>query len=136
MNLDAYVVEELPLDVFTPAVGQGSVAVEIAARLDDQKKDLIRKAVNHTETEIALRCERSYLYKLEGGCSIPSFGIAEVSGDTLFMRAGIISLDGSELIRKQISGSIEHPEELGLELAEIVLASGGDKILEEIKRSR
>jgi len=136
MNLDSYIVEELPLDVFTPPVGQGSVAVEISSHLNDQKKETIRKAVNHPETEVALKCERAYLRRLEGGCSIPSFGIAGVSGNSLSMHAGIISLDGSELIRKQLSGSIEYPEELGLELAEIVLASGGDKILEEIKRSR
>ena len=136
MNLDSYIVEELPLDIFTPPVGQGSVAVEISSHLNDEKKNAIKKAVNHPETEIALKCERAYLRRLEGGCSIPSFGIATVSGNVLSMHAGIISLDGSELVRKQLSGSIDHPEELGLELAEIVLASGGDKILEAIRKTR
>lgn len=136
MNLDEYIVQELPLHIFTPAVGQGSVAIESAKNLNSIKRDKIRAALNHPETEIALRCERAYLKRLEGGCSIPSFGLAEVENNILKMSAGIISLNGKDQVREKISGSILHPEDTGLELAEQVLAAGGQEILTEIKKVR
>jgi len=136
MNLDDYIVQELPLHIFTPAVGQGSVAIESARNLNPVKRDKIRTALNHTETEIALLCERAYLKRLEGGCSIPSFGIAEINNNILKMSAGIISLNGKEIVREKISGSILHPEITGLELAEQVLAAGGEEILKEIRKVR
>jgi hydroxymethylbilane synthase len=136
MELDEYIVEELPLNIFTSPVGQGCVAVEAAKNLNPRERELIKAALNHTETEIALLCERAYLKKLEGGCSIPSFGIAKVENNILTMSAGIISLDGKDMVRKSISGSIQNPEALGLELAEQVLSDGGEEILREIKKVR
>lgn len=136
MKLNEYIVEELPLNIFTSPVGQGCVAVEAAKNLNPRERETIKAALNHTETEIALLCERAYLKKLEGGCSIPSFGIAKVENNILTMSAGIISLDGKDMVRKSISGSIQNPEALGLELAEQVLSDGGEEILREIKKVR
>lgn len=136
MELDEHIVQELPLHIFTPAVGQGSVAIEAAENLAPEKKEKIKAALNHEDTAIALRCERAFLKRLDGGCSIPSFGIADVSENIVKMTAGIISLDGKEQVREKITGNIQYPEKTGLELAELVLQAGGDKILEEIRKVR
>lgn len=125
---------KIPLDKFIPAVGQGSVAVEVAENLAAEKKEAIRKAVNHSQTEYRLLAERAYLRKLEGGCSIPVFGMAELTDDILCMNAGIVSLDGSELLRESAQMHRSEAEILGLTLAEKVLAVGGDRILENIKK--
>ena len=42
--------QELSLDIFTPAVGQGSLAVEIATSLNDEKKTRIREILNDPTT--------------------------------------------------------------------------------------
>lgn len=136
MELDEHIVQELPLHIFTPAVGQGSVAIEASENLVPEKKEKIKAALNHEDTALALRCERAFLKRLDGGCSIPSFGIANVSENILKMTAGIISLDGKEQVREKITGNIQYPEKTGLELAELVLQAGGDKILEEIRKVR
>ena len=44
----------------------------------------------------------------------------------------IYNLDGSKKIAKEYTGDKSNPEQAGIELAEMVLAAGGDKILEEI----
>jgi len=134
MGYDDYIVKELPLDIFTPAVGQGSIAVEAATSLAPEKKDIIRKLVNHKPTETCLIAERAFLNKLEGGCSIPVFGLATLEGNVLKLRGGVVSPDGSEMVRKEIEGNPEEAAKLGLQLAEEVLRSGGKEILSALKK--
>lgn len=122
-----------PLDSFTPAVGQGSVAIECCTSLDTDKKQAIRNAITHKETETRLICERAFLRKLEGGCSIPVFGLAHLNNDEVTMEGGIVSLDGQQVIRKTITGEASKAEDLGTKLAISVLDAGGDRLLKTIK---
>ncbi len=62
--------------------------------LDNGYEELIRKQVNHPETEYRLKAERSYLKTIEGGCSIPAFALAELNGNEMQINGGIISMDG------------------------------------------
>ncbi len=133
MEYDDKIAEHLLLNEFTPAVGQGSVAIESATNLDPKKVSLIKRALNHENTAYCLKAERAFLKKLEGGCSIPVFGLATLEGRIIEMQGGIVSLDGSKTIRKHNTGSIEDPEKVGTELAEKLLEAGADKILFEIK---
>lgn len=125
----------LALDEFIPAVGQGSIAVEASNLLDRELSELIRKSVHNTDTGYCLQAERSYLKMLDGGCSIPIFGLATIAGDYLQLDGGIVSLDGSEKISLSVSGKKESAETIGRELAAKVIAKGGDEILKEIKLS-
>ncbi len=135
MGYGNMIVEELSIDRFVPAVGQGSVAVECAMDLSPEKKKAIRNAVNHSTTEIRLKCERAFLRQLQGGCSIPVFGLSDIINDGIQLVGGIISLDGGELIRKQMNTPLQEAENLGKELAIQVLNAGGDKILKDIKNN-
>lgn len=133
MEYDHLILQHMPLDIFTPAVGQGSVAVEIHERLAPDKKEIIRKQVNHPPTEIRLRAERAYLKTIEGGCSIPAFALAELHKNELQITGGIISMDGQRLIRHHERGELAQAEELGKQLAERVLADGGAEIVAGFK---
>lgn len=135
MGFDEMIVDHLAVDQFVPAVGQGSIALEASSSLSDEKRDLIRATVNDIDTETCIRAERAFLKKLEGGCSIPVFGLAQLSSSSLNLRAGIISLDGTKKIQLEKEGNPELPEELGLQVAEELLQSGGLEILNEIKKS-
>jgi len=133
MGYEEMIAEHLKLDEFTPAVGQGSVAIEVYASLDAPKRDAIREALNHIPTEQCLLAERSFLKTMDGGCSIPVFGLATLQGDRVNMTGGIISLDGQQVIRKEAGGLKENAGAIGQSLAHEVLNAGGDKILESIK---
>lgn len=135
MGYDHLIRHVLKLDEFTPAVGQGSIAVETSSLLDGELTALIRKSVHHADTGYCLQAERAYLKMLEGGCSIPIFGLATILGDSLQLNGGIVRLDGSEKISLSVSGKKERAEAIGKELAAKVLAAGGDEILKEIKLS-
>jgi hydroxymethylbilane synthase len=134
MEYDAKIAEHLQLDEFTPAVGQGSVAVENAVNLDPAKKEVLRKLINHYPTSLCLRTERAFLNRLHGGCSIPVFGLATLNQDEISISGGIISLDGKELIRRTKTGSATSPENLGYALADELIALGADRILNDIRR--
>jgi hydroxymethylbilane synthase len=137
MGYEEHIAEMISIDKFTPAVGQGSVALECAVSLDPAKKAKIRELCNHAETEQQLLAERAFLRRLQGGCSIPVFGLSSqllVNSNQLLeltMTGGIISLDGSEILKETVSGN--NPLEIGEALAEKILSLGGDRILKEIK---
>ena len=133
MEYDQLILQHMPLDIFTPAVGQGSVAIEIHERLAADKVEIIKKQVNHPDTEIRLRAERAYLKTIEGGCSIPAFALAALKGDQLEINGGIISMDGQKIIRHQERGDLKLAETLGQRLAERVLADGGAEIVAGFK---
>jgi hydroxymethylbilane synthase len=133
MGYEEMIAEHLHLDEFTPAVGQGSVAIEVSESMNQNKKAAVREALNHTDTETCLLAERAFLKTMDGGCSIPVFGLARLNGEHVELQGGIISLDGRQTIRKTRSGLRDAVETLGDTLAKEVLNSGGDKILESIK---
>lgn len=136
MEMDKSIKHLFDLGEFTPPVGQGTVAIQIAHdTLSEEKKEIIRAACNDDDTEKAVLAERSFLRKLEGGCSIPVFGHAVYSKGMISMDAGIISLDGEALIEVDGVCEAQDAEKLGTALAEELLEKGGDKILKGIKEN-
>jgi hydroxymethylbilane synthase len=134
------IVQMLDLQQFTPAVGQGSIAVEISNKMPETIKELLKNTLNDAETSVCLLAERAFLATLQGGCSIPVFALAtlqnsQTDNPQLHIIGGIISLDGSELIRKEILGYTQNSEILGVSLANHLLEASGERILREIRNT-
>lgn len=134
MGMQHLIRATLSLDQFTPAVGQGSLAIEVSSNLDKDKKGIINGLLNHLPTWYCLRSERAFLKTLQGGCSIPAFANAVIKGKEINIQGGIISLDGQRLVRRSFSGSLKEAQDLGNKLAQEVLQAGGHEILSEIKK--
>ena len=113
--------------------GQGTIAIECHKKLSFAKKEIIGRWVNHPETEACIRAERSFLKAIQGGCSIPVFGYAHLEGNLISLKGGIISLDGTQVIKIKQNGIIEDAKELGEAVAKQVLSRGGAEILKSIK---
>jgi hydroxymethylbilane synthase len=128
----ALITETLSPEQFLPAVGQGALAIE--AREDDDAVAQVVGSLDHLPTRQATIGERALLRKLEGGCQIPIGAYGRIQNGTFHLDAIIGSLDGKKSVRASISGGPEESDRLGTELAERLLASGGDAILEEIRR--
>ena len=119
---------------FVPPVGQGAVAIEVHERLDQKTAIKIKHITNHPLTEKMLLTERAFLKRMDGGCSIPVFGHAQLEPDgQIKLVGGIASLDGKNLIKRTMHGN--DPEKLGCSLADQILQSGGKKVLEKIRLS-
>ena len=124
------VTEYLPPEVSLPAIGQGALGLE-GRRKDGFVQALVEK-LEHSPTRTAVMAERALLERLEGGCQVPIAAHATVKGDTLIMDGLIASVDGRQLIRDTIQGPASEAQGLGMQLAEKLLAQGGDVILHEI----
>jgi len=133
MNYDEHIVEHLPTNVFTPAAGQGSIAIQVAKSLDISTKNKISEVLNHTPTHYCLQAERAFLHQLQGGCSVPVFALATLNEKMITLCGGVISLDGTQIVQKEMKKSLEQAVVLGTDLAQEILKMGGGKILEAIK---
>ncbi|MCA0363744.1 MAG: hydroxymethylbilane synthase [Bacteroidetes bacterium] len=135
MHYNDMIVHEFDPEKFVPPVGQGTVAIEISKNLSTEKIEMLRKVCNEPTTEQCLLTERAFLKKLQGGCSIPVFGNAIMNDGKIEFTAGIVSLDGQELIKEKMIQKNESPEELGIKMAKEILSLGGEKILKAIKEN-
>lgn len=132
MHYDDLIVAQLPLDTFTPAVGQGSVAIECCESLETTKQEAITALLNHPDTERCLLAERTFLKTLQGGCSVPVFGLATLQNHQISLTGGVISLDGTEMLKQTIIGNT--PTHIGQTLAQQLLEMGAKRILDEIRK--
>lgn len=134
MEYDDMIVHELPLDTFTPATGQGCVAIESSVNLDPAVKEAVRNAVNNENTEICVRGERAFLKELQGGCSIPAFCLASWTEDKkITITGGLAQPGGKPQIRYTYTVDADKLEETGTKIAKETLANGGAELLEQLK---
>ncbi|OGR94016.1 MAG: hydroxymethylbilane synthase [Elusimicrobia bacterium RIFCSPLOWO2_01_FULL_64_13] len=120
----------IPYEDMLPAVGQGFLAVEM--RSGDAKVGEMLAALEHGPSRAAADCERAFLKTLQGGCQVPIGALAEVRGEELVLEGLVASLDGKKILRDRSLGPLRSSEEIGAALAEKLLRSGGDRILDAI----
>jgi hydroxymethylbilane synthase len=130
------IVKVFPADEFVPPVGQGCIAIESADGLAADKRAMIRACLNNPDSESCLLAERAYLRKLEGGCSIPAFGLAVLENDILTLTVGLASLDGTTILRKTGQAPRQDASVLGEQLGNYILENGGREMLAEIRRQQ
>lgn len=119
--------EYLSVEVCTPDVGQGTLAVEVREENEELLEMLAQ--IDHGPTSAALRAERSFLGTLGGGCTVPVAAYARVDGRRLRISAMAALPDGSRVIRKDGDWASDDPVEAGREMAEKLLSAGAREIL-------
>jgi hydroxymethylbilane synthase len=126
--------EILSTEVCLPAVGQGAIGVE--CRADDAESNEVLDKLNHAETRAAIVAERTLLAALEGGCQVPLGAWARIEREELVFEACVCSGDGQQYIRQRLAGSPQDPRALGQKMAQTLLDSGAQNILQEVSRQR
>jgi hydroxymethylbilane synthase len=154
----------VPLDpeVFTPAPGQGALAVE--ARADDTRTLGLLSALTDPASWVALRGERAFLARLGGSCTLPagalltqgggfggrkseaptvaSGGPGQPSGSPpmnrgwLEMQGFLAAPDGKGMVRERLAGPPDDPEGLGEGLADRLLRACDPEIRAFVEASR
>ena len=130
LGLEARITEYLPEAIMLPAIGQGALAIEI--REDDDATQRLIAPLDHRETHLAVKSERAFLARLEGGCQVPIAARARIVGEELELTGLVAEVDGSVLLRETIRGPVGEHETLGVKLANRLLKEGGRQILENI----
>jgi len=124
------ITEYLAPSISLPAIGQGALGIE--GRRDDLFIHSLLSGLDHAPTRTAVLAERALLHRLEGGCQVPIAAHATVVGRGVRLEGLVSSVDGKELLRDTIEGAVEDPESIGVQLADRLLARGGDRILQAI----
>ncbi len=118
------------LEDFIPAVGQGSLAIEI--RQEDKRVYEAIAFLDHRESRIRAECERAFLRELQGGCQVPIGAYAWLEGEKLKLKAFISDLEGKRFLEGVEEGDLHQAEQVGKKLARRLLEEGGKAILEEV----
>ncbi len=113
-----------------PAIGQGAIGIE--CRTDDARVNDLLQPLHHAPTAAQVLAERAMNHRLEGGCQVPIGGHATLDEDELHLRGLVGTVDGSEIIRAEISGPQSDAERLGSALGEELLQHGAAEILREL----
>jgi hydroxymethylbilane synthase len=113
-----------------PAVGQGALGIEL--RKDDAELLAGLSFLNDDRTTVAVRAERAFLHRLEGGCQVPIGAFAEVHDGQVKLTGLVASVDGTEVLKDSISGPTAEAQQLGTQLANKLLDMGGREILAEV----
>lgn len=123
--------EFLSPEEFTPAPGQGAVAVQV--RDGDDQTNRAVSGLDHAPTRIAITAERAFLRRIEGGCQVPAGALATITGESVSLIAVVCSPDGNRTVRARVQGPLERAADIGEQTADQLLRDGADSILEEIR---
>ncbi|QGM80628.1 hydroxymethylbilane synthase [Otariodibacter oris] len=130
LGLEERVASFLSIEQSLPAVGQGAVGIE--TRENDERVLKYLRVLHHPETACRVIAERAMNARLQGGCQVPIGGFAELKDNKIYLKALVGSLDGSSIIQADGIASLNSAEQLGMNVADKLLAQGADKILKEV----
>ncbi len=122
--------EYIEPEVMLPANGQGAVGIE--CRKDDEIIKALLAPLECEETRVRVFAERAMNRALEGGCQVPIGSYATLTDNSVHLRGLVGAVDGSIIISDEVTGSAENAEQLGLSLADKLLAQGADSILKQV----
>lgn len=122
--------EYLPVYVSIPAIGQGALGIE--SRIDDTETNELIDFFNHAETNWAVRAERAFLKRLEGGCQVPIACHGIVEKEELTLTGFVSDCEGVRCLKKTMHGSVHDAESIGTSLGDDLLILGAGKILNEV----
>ncbi len=120
LGLAEAITEFLPIDSFLPAVGQGAIA--LVTRHDDTRLQALLAAIIHPPTGIAVRAERALLKVLDGSCRTPIGGHAVLEADQVYVRAVVLSPDGSAVFAQEGRAPHAQAEQLGEQIGQTLRA--------------
>jgi len=122
MGINNLIAERFSFDKFTPAAGQGALAV--TAKKGNHEVINVLRAIDDPLTRAEVVAERSLVVTLEGGCRVPIGTIGRANDIDLSLYACVFSLDGAEKISSSADGALSDAEALGKQVAEELVRQG------------
>lgn len=113
-----------------PAAGQGAIGIE--SRRDAQLGNLL-KSLNDSNTTDCVHAERGFNETLGGSCHSPIAAFAELNQGQLTLTGGVFAFSGKQRLLGNISGEPEEAKQLGVTLANQLIAQGAMKLLNQIQ---
>lgn len=119
--------ERLSIEDFTPAAGQGALAV--VAMRDNQELIKILQSVNHYKSWVETMTERNIISLLDVGCKTPIGVYVEMSTDGLNMAISTVSTDYSKKVHVQTFSKDISISRASIDAVRLFKEKGGLEIL-------
>lgn len=120
--------QRLPTDQFVPAPGQGALAV---TALEEDIVDFVQRTIEDPVARVEVLTERTVMAEVGAGCVAPLGVTARLQGDTVSVRAQVLSLDGTEMIEVTRSLPAEDYHAAARSLAADLIDRGADDLIEQ-----
>ncbi len=130
LGLANRITQVLDESIMLPAVGQGALCIEI--RENDSRVAPVVAALDDLPTRQVVMGERMFLNRLEGGCQVPIAGHGHIDENGYTLTGLVCDVDGSHQVKQSRTGPEAQSEQIGLQLAEALLAMGAGEILERL----
>lgn len=123
----------LTLELSIPAVAQGVLGIEMRSDADPALLELVRRAIHDDAESRRVAAERTFLLRMGGSCQTPlaAHAIDDAGGLRVLGLCGMP--DGSKILRAEVRGAAADAEQLGVQLADDLLAKGAAEILAATK---
>ncbi len=118
LGLTEYIKQRFSIEYFTPAAGQGAIAV--VARDDSDKRNILEK-LNHIPSFQEVTAEKMVLEELGVGCQWPLGVSARINENKLKLCAVLLNKEGKVLSRVNVEGSADEASKLGLKAAKLMM---------------
>jgi hydroxymethylbilane synthase len=128
VGLAGRIAHEFPVGEMLPAIGQGIVAVECAAR-DWQTRSILAR-IDDPASHRSADAEREVLWVLNGHCNSPIAGYSTIDGAQMSLTASVLDEAGDLFIEASRSGPADRPRELGRAVGLELLDKGAAAIIE------
>jgi hydroxymethylbilane synthase len=127
LGLQHYISHQFTPEQMLPAAAQGVIGIEcLESRTELQA---VLRTLNHDATVQTTAAERAIAKTLQANCQSPVATHAVIAGPTMTVTALVAMPDGSDSIRDVVEGPVDAAEQLGMELANRLLASGAGELL-------
>jgi len=132
LGFSARIAQRIEVADSLPAGGQGAVGIEL--RSADTEVRALLQPLHHEPTAFRVTAERAMNRHLQGGCQVPIGCYAQFvdEGENLWLRGLVGKPDGSQILRAEGTGPAREAEQLGVRVAEDLLARGAAAILAEV----
>lgn len=114
MGYEERITMRLPYDICMHAVSQGALGIE--CRRNDRQVIEMVNTLNDEDTLLKIIAERTFLAKLEGGCSAPVGVVSKITSSSIFLEGCVLDQDGERRLQDKfeikfdsILGSIDCP---------------------------
>jgi hydroxymethylbilane synthase len=123
LGLAKHITQKMPTSVMLPAVAQGAIGIE--TRADDAETARLLAPLNDPNTATCIAAERAYLAQLEGSCRTPIAGLAELRDGNVYLRAEILSTNGTHVQALAGTARAADAVRLGEKIAAEILERAG-----------
>ena len=127
MEMDSLITQNLSVESFVPAPGQGVLCVECLSQHSEIMNKI--KKIVHLNTEICVSAERIFAAQMDGDCMSPIGAHATIQKDLITITGFVATADGTRYIRNKIEGNKNNYKDLSIKLSNLFIKMGSKGML-------